>query len=266
MAEGIQMRVGEPEKPADTTPPVETEETKTGVQVKLDADGNPIQTQKPEEQAAERPDWLPEKFKSPEDMAKAYAELESKQSKPEEKPAPTPEAATEAAKKAGVDMAALSAEYAEKGELSEATLKDLESKGFDRPTVDAYIEGQKALGAKMVAAASEAVGGEENLKATLAWAKANLSEEAIAAYDKTIDGGDLATIDLAVRGLYSQFVAAEGKAPTLVTGEQATGEKGAVAFTSTEQVRAAMSDPRYAKDAAYRKQVANRLAVSNVFG
>ena len=27
---------------------------------------------------AERPEWLPEKFQSPEDMAKAYGELESK--------------------------------------------------------------------------------------------------------------------------------------------------------------------------------------------
>ena len=34
-----------------------------------------------------RPDWLPEKFKSAEDMAKAYSELEKKQSTPEEQPA-----------------------------------------------------------------------------------------------------------------------------------------------------------------------------------
>ena len=31
-----------------------------------------------QEQQTDRPEWLPEKFGSPEDMAKAYGELESK--------------------------------------------------------------------------------------------------------------------------------------------------------------------------------------------
>ena len=38
----------------------------------------------PEEQAQDRPEWLPEKFSSPEDMAKAYGELESKLGNPTE--------------------------------------------------------------------------------------------------------------------------------------------------------------------------------------
>ncbi len=33
---------------------------------------------------SERPEWLPEKFESAEDMAQAYAELEKKQSEPKE--------------------------------------------------------------------------------------------------------------------------------------------------------------------------------------
>ena len=32
----------------------------------------------PQASSESRPEWLPEKFKSPEDMAKAYAELEGK--------------------------------------------------------------------------------------------------------------------------------------------------------------------------------------------
>ena len=38
------------------------------------------ETQTPIE--SERPEWLPEKFESAEDMAQAYAELEKKQSEP----------------------------------------------------------------------------------------------------------------------------------------------------------------------------------------
>src|SRR5690606_27809848 len=84
----------------------------------------------------QRPAWLPEKFSSPEDLAKAYAELESKLGgqKKEETPAtpPTKEEAEKAVSEAGLDMAALSKEYAELGGLSEDTLKALEAKGITR--------------------------------------------------------------------------------------------------------------------------------------
>ena len=33
-------------------------------------------------QPSERPEWLPEKFKTPEDLAKSYSELEKKLSSP----------------------------------------------------------------------------------------------------------------------------------------------------------------------------------------
>ena len=53
--------------------------------VELDTDAKPTES---------RPEWLPEKFKSAEDLAKAYSELEKKQSAPTEE-APTESAATE---------------------------------------------------------------------------------------------------------------------------------------------------------------------------
>lgn len=43
----------------------------------------PVEAQEPTE-AQERPEWLPEKYKSPEDLAKAYKELESKLGKKDE--------------------------------------------------------------------------------------------------------------------------------------------------------------------------------------
>ena len=49
-----------------------------------------------EEQQVDRPEWLPEKFKSPEDMANAYSELEKKmgQGTNEEQSAETTEEAS----------------------------------------------------------------------------------------------------------------------------------------------------------------------------
>ena len=249
--------------------PANIEETATGVAVKAEADGTVKAPEKATDPQA-RPAWLPEKFKTPEEMAAAYKELETKQgTKPAADPAPvpTPTEAADAVKAAGLDMSAINTEYAEKGELSEATLKALEAKGIKRETVAAYIEGQKAVAAQMVDAAAKVVGGEENLKATLGWAKANLSEAAIEAFNSVVDGGNLAAIDLAVRGLFSQFVAANGSEPQLVSGETVPGSAGNIQpFTTTEQVRVAMADPQYKKDPAFRKQVEQRLAVSNVFG
>jgi len=93
---------------------------------------------KAEEQ--ERPEWLPEKFKSPEDMAKAYGELEKsftksrqedapKEAEAEEQPAeeketleikPQEEQAKEVVENAGIDYDALATEYAENNGLTEA--------------------------------------------------------------------------------------------------------------------------------------------------
>ena len=70
---------------------------------------------------SERPEWLPEKFKSPEDMAKAYGELEKEFTKsrqePEEAEVPTNDVEIEGAKEAvesvGLDFEAMSNEYTE---------------------------------------------------------------------------------------------------------------------------------------------------------
>ena len=47
-------------------------------------------TELPEEQS-DRPEWLPEKFKDPADMAKAYSELEKKLGQPKEEATEEPE-------------------------------------------------------------------------------------------------------------------------------------------------------------------------------
>jgi hypothetical protein len=84
-----------------------------------------------EKPAGERPSWLPEKFKTVEEFVKSHGELEKKLG--ERKPADAPPAGTEqkpgvtaeAAKAAGIDMAALNTEFSRNGELSAETLKTL---------------------------------------------------------------------------------------------------------------------------------------------
>ena len=79
----------------------------------------------------QRPDWLPEKFKTPEDLVQSYQQLEQKlgsQSQSQTGDAELPDEyqnveqslqeAEEVVEKAGLDFGVLADEYAEKGELS----------------------------------------------------------------------------------------------------------------------------------------------------
>lgn len=222
-----------------------------------------------------KPEWLGD-FESPEAMAKAYQELRSKMSKdgaPKED-APKAEAtskpeeasreqAAEAAKSAGVDMAALETEFAEHGGLTDATYESLEKAGFDKATVDSYIAGQQALADASQARIEEHVGGAETLENMIEWAATNLSEEEKVAFNNTVDAADEAGLKLALDGLKAKYVASEGNEPNLVGGAT-KGNSGGV-FRSTAEMKAAMSDPRYAKDPAYRADVEAKLLRSDIF-
>ena len=93
-------------------------------------------SEKPIDESTERPEWLPEKFNTPEDMAKAYGELENKlgqptENKTEETPTPEPKAeetleiAEKAVSNAGLDMSALQSEYSESGTLKDTSYEAL---------------------------------------------------------------------------------------------------------------------------------------------
>ena len=127
-----------------------------------------------------RPEWLPEKFSSAEDLAKAYGELEKKLSKPEaveEVKGNTNETTTNT-------LEPYYQEFAEKGELSEKSYKSLEKLGLNKDLVDGYIAGQKAIAEAEVKQVQSIVGGEENYKQLLDWSTKNLNEAEATAFKK----------------------------------------------------------------------------------
>lgn len=224
-----------------------------------------------------KPEWLGD-FESPEAMAKAYNELRAKMSQDgapkQEQPAPKQEAqtapgeatreqASEAAEKAGVDIAALETEFTENGGLTDDTYAKLEQAGFDRSTVDAYIAGQQALNEQMQSRIEEHVGGGERLQSALEWAAQNLGPAEAQAFNNVVDTADEAGLKLALDGLMAKFDAAGGSEPSLIGGSVNTNS-GSV-FRSTAELTAAMSDPRYSRDPAYRAEVEQRLARSSIF-
>jgi hypothetical protein len=213
---------------------------------------------------SDRPDWLPEKFQSPEDMAKAYNELQSKLGEGSK------EKDSSAKEKAEPDQTVMQEiidsatnEFIESGELTDKSFKALEEQGLPREIVEAYVAGQRALMENQVNQVKATVGGEENYNAMAEWAAENLDQSELDAFNEVVESGSINQAQMAVRGLYSQFASAGGKAPNLIQGN--TSGSAVKPFNSAAQVTEAMRDPRYKNDPAYRKTVEDRLAVTSSF-
>ncbi|QDP54779.1 MAG: putative capsid assembly scaffolding protein [Prokaryotic dsDNA virus sp.] len=212
-------------------------------------------------ETTERPDWLPEKFASPEAMAEAYAALEGKMG---QEPTEAPAEPTEA----GVSPEALAPfaeEYYEKGELSDEAFGQLEAMGLSRDLVTSFMEGQKAVQQAELQKIYANAGGEERYSQALAWAAQNMSPEEISAYNEQVESGDINTANMAVRGLMAMYTQGSPTAnsPSLLKTEP-KGPGGAAPYESTAQLIADMNDPAYKKDPAFRAKVAERLNNSNV--
>ena len=221
------------------------------------------------------------KFKTQEDLAKAYTELEKKLGAPKSEPksdAPPPNAdakgddkapdkatADDAAKALdaqGLDYSAFSTEYAEKGELSADSYAKLEKAGIPKSMVDAYIAGQQALVQNARAEVFKVAGGEDAYAEAVNWAKSNMSAAEKQAFNDVVNGGDLNATKLAVQGLMARYRAAEGNEPNLMGGDTSTGNTEG--YSSWAEVKKDMSDARYSSDPAFRARVEQKLARSAV--
>lgn len=220
-----------------------------------------------EGQQNQEPPKLAGKFASKEELEKAYLELEKKLGGGKKEGAPPvdpsnvdPNKAEAIAKDAGLDIDQMQQRYAQNGQLSEEHYKALEKRGITREIVDQYIAGQEAQAEKYRDSIISKVGGQDNFSAMAEWAKVNMSEQEIAAYNKATSSADMTVVENAVLGLAYRYQSAVGKDPKLLGGQTA----GSSGFQSVAQLTEAMKDPRYEKDPAYRKDVQNRLANSNI--
>ena len=218
-----------------------------------------------------KPEGLPEKFNSVEDLAKSYSELEKKLGDNKEAPkeeAPKTETkndldiAEKAVESAGLNMETLSSEYAEKGELDAKSYDALEKAGIPKDYVNQFIEGQKAMADQQATSIKDMVGGAEAYTEMSNWAADNMSEEEKTAYNSAVNSKDVETAKLAVVGLKAKFENANGNEPSLVEGKATvTGQGG---YKSWAEVTAAMGDDRYQKDPAYQAMVQEKLSKSEL--
>ena len=229
----------------------------------------------------ESTDLIGGKFKSQDDLLKAYQELQKKLSKgedldedeeapegqeegSEEVPAEEPEVSeSEAALTKAAD------EYAAGGELSEESLEalsQLDSKDLIKAYVEFYsknaqkYEQARDLQATEQQAIMNIAGGEEAYGEMMQWAAQTLDPQEIDSYNSVTNSGNVSAIKFAVEALKSRYVAEVGQERELVTGRKAPSKSKV--FRSNAELARAIADPRYASDPAYRVDVEEKLARS----
>ena len=225
----------------------------------------------------ENPELIAGKFKSQDELLKAYEELQKKMSSGETTEESTdeetaPESSTEeeveeeeSLSDAQFALSKASEVYAKDGKLDEASIEELskmDSKELIQAYVQYYSKNQAAAQQQAVDTKSiyDSVGGEESYTEMIGWAADNLSPEEIASYNEVTSSGNAAAVKFAVEALSNRYKAAEGSEAPLVTGRKASTSKDR--FRSHAELSRAISDPRYSTDPAYRSDVEAKLARS----
>ena len=177
--------------------------------------------QEQQEAQEQQEDLIGGKFKSADDLLKAYQELEKK----------------------------LGSGQTEETEESESEVEDQE------PVVLSQEEETTIL---------ESIGGQETFNAVQAWAKENLDQAELDAYNREVNSGDYYRARNALQSLSYAYQENEGSEPQLLGGKISANATDV--FRSTAEVMQAMNDPRYLKDSAYTNDVQEKLVRSEVLG
>lgn len=218
------------------------------------------------------------KFKSQEDLLKAYEALQkklgNKDAEDEEEPVEgdsEPEEATpkeEGTSEAVSLMNRLGQEYAKNGDLSEADvdqLTQLDSKELVAAYIEYYKSGQQkaqvqATTETQVAEVVASVGGKEAYAEMISWAVDNLEQGEIDSYNSVTNSGNPAAIKFAVEALSNRYRNSEGFEAPLVSGRKA--DSGVKPYRSQAELARDIANPMYQQDPAFRADVEARLSRS----
>ena len=216
------------------------------------------------------------KFKTQDDLLKAYEELQKKLSNPE---------ATDEGEEPEVDsteerveeeveqpeqsetvkyMQDLGREFEEKGELSADAIERLGSMD-SKELIQAYLaynsQAQAAtLQQSQINDIYSSVGGQEAYTELVTWAASNLSETEISEFNQVTASNNPAAIKFAARALQSRYKEGNGSEAELITrGKRAPQVQG---YRSHAELARDIGDPRYANDPAFSADVEAKVARS----
>ena len=236
-----------------------------------------------EQLVAEQEQLLAGKYKSTEDLEAAYLSLQKKLGQEEdevdyestdegyEEEEGSDEEVSDEAPAVSLINEASEEYWANEGTLSEETIERF-SEMSSQDLVNAYLEIQKTnpqanpQGVEMsdaqVNSVMNAAGGEAQYNRIVEWAASNLDNRSIDAFDSVVDSGNPAAINIAFAGLKSRYEEANGYEGRMLSGK-AADSRGDV-FRSQAELVAAMADPRYDSDPAYRADVVEKLNASDL--
>ena len=217
------------------------------------------------------------KYKNAQELEKAYIELQGKlgeKGTEETETASAEETPEEPKLSTGAALITdAQKEYYDNGnKLSEETMAKF-SEMSSSDLLQAYIEinaNNPAQAEPEVADITDAqiteikqsAGGDKAYANVINWAKSNLDSSQTVAFDEVVNTGSVAAIKLAVAGLKAEYEKANGVEGRMVTGKAPTNS-GDI-YRSQAELVAAMSDPRYDRDPAYRQDVIEKLDRSNL--
>lgn len=230
-----------------------------------------------EQRAQEESRMLAGKYESAEELEKAYIELQKKLGESNDglrEEDPQGRRREEEVEEQQIDADPLidllneaSQEYAQEGKLSEETFEKL-SQMDSKDLLEAYMQIQsnpaqvEDFTAEQVSDIQNFVGGEQQYNGLVSWAAENMPENFVQAFDNLINVGDPDMIKLAVVGMQAAFQEANGYEGRMLSGKPAQTQQDV--FRSQAEVVAAMSDPRYDRDPAYRQDVFAKLERSDL--
>ena len=269
----------------DNTPQTEIVGESEGVQLTADEQDS-LQVG---EQITEAQDQLlAGKYKTAEELEKAYGELQKKlgekgsedsETTGESDDTPESKEETEEKEEAKETSPAVelineaSAEYWDNDQkLSPETIDKFKSLSTDQ-LLNAYLEVQKGapnpnessvpdLTEADINVVRNSVGGEAEYGKIVSWAKDNLPDSDAKAFDDLISTGNVGAIKLATQGLQAKYNDANGYEGRMLSGKSPKTSEDT--FRSQAELVRAMSDPRYDDDPAYRQDVIAKLDRSDV--
>tara|TARA_R100001082_G_C4323848_1_gene142375 strand:- start:50 stop:877 length:828 start_codon:yes stop_codon:yes gene_type:complete len=230
------------------------------------------------------------KYENAQQLEKAYIELQKKLGSEDKEDTSEEEQSEEPDEKEESDnefpeefkphletLKSATEEFQENGKLSEETLdkfNEMSSKELMQVYFSMYDAAKDAgvnvgeapgfdLTESDVNKIQNSVGGESKYNQLLGWANENMAEDSLKSFDRLISKGDAGAIQMAIDGIKAQYDYANGYEGRMLTGKPPKGGSDDV-YRSQAEVVAAMSDPKYDIDPAYRQDVVDKLARSDV--
>ena len=233
-----------------------------------------------EKLVAEQEGLLAGKYNSPQELEKAYLELQSKlgqnetanEGEGEADDSELSEETPETSPAYDLIMQASEEYYGNENTLSPETIEKF-SEMSSTDLVNAYVQSIKNNPAAQqqqevdipdaqVNQIQNSVGGEKQYTNIVSWAANNLPEKQVLAYDNLVASGNVEAINLALAGLKAQYDDAFGSEGRTLQGRSPRNSDGI--FKSQAELISAMNDPRYETDEAYRDEVIDKLNASDI--